>query len=58
MQSAPPMRNQMESTMNTYTDLRTGDTIRMWPADAAYACGVLGWPLVDSLGYWADSKRS
>lgn len=47
--------DQTESDMRTYTDLRTNDTIRMWPGDAAYACAVLGWPLVDPRGYWADS---
>lgn len=39
--------------MRTYTDLRTGDVHQMWPQDAAYAAQVLGWPLVDSRGYWA-----
>lgn len=44
--------------MRTYTDLRTGEVMSMWPADAAYAARVLGWPLVDQRGYWADSNWS
>lgn len=39
--------------MHTYTDLRTGETLKMWAQDAHYACTVLGWPLVDAWGYWA-----
>ena len=42
--------------MFTYTDLRTGETMQMWHQDAVYAVRVLGWPLVDSRGYWADSN--
>lgn len=41
--------------MFTYTDLRTGEKINMWHQDAVHAVQVLGWPLVDSWGRWADS---
>lgn len=41
--------------MLTVTDLRTGETFQMWRQDAIYAVTVLGWPLVNQRGYWADS---
>lgn len=41
--------------MQTYVDLRTNEKISMWKQDAIHAVRVLGWPLVDLRGYWADS---
>lgn len=41
--------------MRQYTNLSTGEKINMWHQDAVHAVRVLGWPLVDSRGYWADS---
>lgn len=42
--------------MINVTDLRTGETFSMWRQDAIHAVRVLGWPLVDKWGYWADSE--
>lgn len=43
--------------MRTYIDLRTGEKLNMWHQDAVYAVRVLGYPLVDTRGYWADSEQ-